>query len=110
MSAKRFQFKPPSVNNSQNLAISRLPSVSKKENEDLWMDDIDEEMLVQASQMVEASVQSHQERMEIDDETLNKFISEEMNDDWDSAPMSTSHKKFPIQTQTVFHIQVRNDG
>ncbi len=121
--SKRFTFKPPaftgsngnSNSNSKPLTIAKKPSVTAaQEAEDLWLDDIDEDMLVQASQMVEAasataSKVQQPERMEIDAETLNKFITEENKTDVWGSDFTSQRQKFPQQTQTVFQSSVRSN-
>ena len=82
----KFQFRAPP---SQNPGCSRKPQVSQTPSEtrpqiddDLWADDIDEDMLIQASQLVEgmqanARIVTEEERMEMDDDVLTMFIQEE---------------------------------
>lgn len=113
--ASKFQFKPPSSASTSRSAASKptlnvksCPSIHPKpepeppkEDDALWMDDIDEDMLVAASQMVEneMSKTGGQERMEMDADALHMFIREEetKNDDWTSK--ATSHRF--DQTSTV---------
>ena len=88
---------------TQGSSSSTTPSPSgslAKPMEDLWLDDIDEDMLVQASQMAELQPGT-QDRMEIDSDALNKFIKEESKsgDVWTSHDQSQRNIQ---QTQTVF--------
>ena len=108
---KKFNFKPQPTStvtsNRPHLSVTSVPSVhapTKKESN--WFDDDIDDMLVQASQMVEARIEpdGQPERMEMDAEALNKFMTEEdksgnNDDDWD-APMLS--QRMIQQTQTVF--------
>jgi len=89
--SKKFTFKPPVsvASRPPQLNVAPVPSVQvsqgsqqlAKTMEDLWLDDIDEDMLVQASQIAESKCSSGEqntpERMEIDSAAMNKFIEEE---------------------------------
>lgn len=87
-------------------------AIENADDDDLFTDDIDVEMLIQATQMVEASASSsvrsmegctEEERMDIDDQALSMFIREEDNrngmEDWSSS--KSSGERFN-QTQTIF--------
>lgn len=116
--SKKFTFKHPagaspaavpmssSSSSASMMSVASVPSiVNMQDEDDLWLDDIDEDMLVQASQMVEAANATHDDRMEIDAETLNKFIHEESKSDdlWNEAASNPFQKqKYAQQTQTVF--------
>ena len=119
--AKKFHFKPvpgpsqPMANglSSQssgagakaNLGIAAIPSVQAKaasvDDDDLWNDDIDEDMLVMASQLAEkdGDDKATNGTMEIDADTLNKCIVEEEKIGWGKMPIQS--QRF-TQTQTVF--------
>ena len=98
----KLKFKSSMVS-TQGSSSSTTPSPSgslAKPMEDLWLDDIDEDMLVQASQMAELQPGT-QDRMEIDSDALNNFIKEESKsgDVWTSHDQSQRNIQ---QTQTVF--------
>merc|ERR1712083_139122 len=110
--SKKFTFKPPASVAPRPLSVATVPSVQASQGsqhlakpmEELWLDDIDEDMLVQASQMAEgytANLQSNTERMEMDTDAVKQYIQEDdkIQDDW------TSHQSQRTiqQTQTVFH-------
>ena len=109
--SKKFTFKPPaSVAARPQLNTASVPSVQvsqgsqqlAKPMEDLWLDDIDEDMLVQASQIAESSSgeQPTPERMEIDSAAVKKFIKEESHTETGDV-WTQSQRNIP-QTQTVF--------
>lgn len=121
--SKKFTFKHPagtspataqavplssSSSTASMMSVASVPSVvNMQDDDDLWLDDIDEDMLVQASQMVEAQAANatHDDRMEIDAETLNKVMKEESTSDdvWNEAASNPFQKqKYAPQTQTVF--------
>ena len=107
---KKFNFKPPPTSNSglsrPPLSVATVPSVKEpvKNDDNAWFDDDIDDMLVQATQMVEEN-ESKPDRMEIDAEALNKLITEEKKEnneeDWINSTAFQSQRMIQ-QTQTVF--------
>ena len=72
-------------------------------DDDLWMDEIDDQMLIQASQMVEAAATEAAAEHQIDEATLSMLIKAVDEDpDFGADPLPSKGPSRFLQTQTVF--------